>query len=46
VLGDRGDLRHWSVGGSTSLDNTVLICSYHHGELHRRAGWTVFLAAD
>ncbi|MDR2255305.1 MAG: HNH endonuclease [Arthrobacter sp.] len=25
----------WSVGGPTNLDNAILLCSFHHHELHR-----------
>lgn len=25
----------WSVGGNTNLDNAILLCSFHHHELHR-----------
>lgn len=27
--------RHWADGGDTSLDNAVLLCVFHHHELHR-----------
>jgi len=36
---------HWADGGSTSLDNAVLVCGFHHRLLHR-PGWQVRLAAD
>jgi hypothetical protein len=39
-------VRHWSVGGPTCLDNLVLLCWFHHGEIHRPNGWTVFMAPD
>ena len=25
----------WSVGGHTNLDNAIVLCSFHHHELHR-----------
>ncbi|MBW4096438.1 MAG: HNH endonuclease, partial [Acidobacteria bacterium] len=28
-------LDHWSHGGTTSLDNSALLCSYHHHLVHR-----------
>ena len=39
-------VRHWSLGGPTCLDNLVLLCWYHHGEIHKPGGWTVFMAPD
>ncbi len=27
-------IQHWSQGGSTSLDNLVLLCSRHHHQIH------------
>jgi hypothetical protein len=39
-------IRHWSHGGPTAMENLVLLCSYHHGEIHRPDGWTVFMATD
>ena len=27
-------IQHWSQGGSTSLDNLVLLCSRHHHQVH------------
>jgi hypothetical protein len=35
----------WSRGGATKLDNIVLLCKRHHGEVHYR-GWEVRLGAD
>ncbi len=31
---DAHHLVHWANGGSTSLDNTVLVCRAHHTKLH------------
>jgi hypothetical protein len=31
-------LIHWAHGGSTDLDNLVLICRYHHWKVHE-GGW-------
>jgi hypothetical protein len=39
-------MRHWSRGGPTALHNLVLVCAYHHGELHKPDSWTVFLDTD
>jgi hypothetical protein len=36
---------HWADGGTTDLDNLVLLCSYHHHVLHD-AGWKVRIAPD
>lgn len=27
--------RHWAEGGPTSIDNAVLLCAFHHQEVHR-----------
>jgi hypothetical protein len=35
----------WIDGGPTALDNSVLLCGYHHRIVHR-GHWTVRLAAD
>jgi len=37
---------HWSYGGPTALDNILLVCGFHHGELHKPTSWTVFIAPD
>jgi hypothetical protein len=36
----------WSHGGPTALGNTLLVCGFHHDELHKPDGWTVFIAPD
>ncbi|MGH8839127.1 MAG: DUF222 domain-containing protein [Jiangellaceae bacterium] len=36
---------HWADGGSTDLDNLVLLCGYHHRVIHHQ-GWQVTMAAD
>ena len=33
-------LQHWADGGPTDLDNLVLLCDYHHREIHND-GWTL-----
>jgi len=43
---DAHHIKHWSHGGPTALENLVLLCSYHHGEIHRPNGWAVFMEAD
>jgi hypothetical protein len=43
---DAHHVRSWSAGGPTSLDNMLLLCSYHHGEIHGASGWTVFIDTD
>ncbi len=35
----------WAVGGTTSLDNGVLLCGHHHSVVHGD-NWAVRLAAD
>jgi hypothetical protein len=35
-------ITHWAAGGPTSLDNTVLLCGYHHRLIHH-SDWTVRL---
>jgi Domain of unknown function (DUF222)/HNH endonuclease len=36
---------HWSQGGSTALDNLVLLCGHHHRTIHHTP-WEVRLARD
>jgi hypothetical protein len=43
---DAHHIKHWSHGGPTSLENLVLLCTYHHGEIHKPGGWTVFVETD
>jgi hypothetical protein len=43
---DAHHVRHWSRGGPTSLGNLVLLCGFHHSEVHRPEHWTVFIARD
>jgi hypothetical protein len=43
---DAHHMIHWSAGGPSSVDNAVLVCSYHHDELHKTDNWTVFLDND
>jgi hypothetical protein len=31
---DGHHIRHWAHGGETSLQNTLLLCSVHHGAVH------------
>jgi len=43
---DSHHLRHWGHYGPTALDNLVLVCAYHHGELHKTDGWTAYMDTD
>ena len=38
-------LQHWLHGGPTSLDNLVMLCSFHHHLVHE-GGWRISAAAD
>ena len=38
-------VEHWLHGGSTSLDNLVMLCSFHHHLVHE-GGWRVSAEAD
>ena len=38
-------LRHWLHGGATSLDNLLLLCSFHHHLVHE-GGWRISAEAD
>jgi hypothetical protein len=43
---DAHHVRHWSHGGPTALDNLLLLCSFHHTEIHEAGTWTVFVDTD
>jgi hypothetical protein len=36
---------HWADGGTTDLDNLVLLCGFHHRRVHHH-GWDIRIAAD
>lgn len=36
---------HWLDEGETSLDNTLLLCGYHHDQVHHH-GWDVVMGPD
>jgi hypothetical protein len=38
-------VEHWLHGGSTSLDNLVMLCSFHHHLVHE-GGWRVTAEAE
>ncbi len=38
-------MKHWLHGGETSLDNLVMLCTFHHHLVHED-GWTINPAAD
>jgi len=38
-------VEHWLHGGSTSLENLVMLCSFHHHMVHE-GGWRVTAEAD
>ena len=38
-------VRHWLHGGRTALDNLVLLCSFHHRQIHE-GGYRLRLNAD
>lgn len=42
---DAHHIIHWADGGTTSLDNLVLLCGHHHNVLHH-TGWTVTIGPD
>ncbi|NQX12763.1 hypothetical protein HQQ80_14085 [Microbacteriaceae bacterium VKM Ac-2855] len=33
----------WSRGGQTSVDNGILLCSFHHHVIHGKAGWRIHM---
>ena len=42
---DAHHITPWSEGGSTCIDNGVLLCRLHHTAIHH-GGWKVYLGAD
>ncbi|MFF5177972.1 DUF222 domain-containing protein [Micromonospora sp. NPDC000316] len=42
---DGHHIRHWADGGTTSLDNAVLLCGHHHRHVHN-GDWAVRLGGD
>ncbi len=38
-------VEHWLHGGKTSLDNLVMLCTFHHHLVHE-GGWTTTVDAD
>jgi hypothetical protein len=38
-------VEHWLHGGETSVQNCVLVCSFHHHLVHE-GGWTITISAD
>ena len=42
---DAHHITPWSRGGTTSLDNGVLLCRHHHTAIHH-GGWQVYLGTD
>ena len=42
---DAHHAKHWSDGGETSMENLVLVCRYHHRQLHE-GGYRIAPAAD
>ena len=44
---DAHHITAWTAGGTTNLDNLVLLCRHHHRTIHDpAAGWTVRLGPD
>ncbi|MCF6386488.1 HNH endonuclease [Mycobacterium sp. MBM] len=42
---DAHHIQPWEHGGTTSIDNGVLLCRLHHSAIHH-GGWQVYLGAD
>ena len=42
---DAHHITPWSSGGTTSIDNGVLLCRLHHTAIHH-GGWQVYLGPD
>ena len=34
VAGTSHHIQHWADGGATSLENLILLCTYHHRLMH------------
>ncbi|WP_283247965.1 HNH endonuclease signature motif containing protein [Nocardioides coralli] len=45
VMGHAHHIRHWADGGTTSLENLVLLCGHHHRTVHHTP-WQVRLSPD
>ena len=43
---DAHHMKHWLDGGTTDLDNLVLLCRRHHHVLCHEGGWTLTRAPD
>jgi hypothetical protein len=44
---DAHHITEWTAGGPTSLDNLVLLCSFHHRLTHHpNPGWQIRLGTD
>ncbi|MFI5896907.1 DUF222 domain-containing protein [Actinoplanes sp. NPDC051513] len=44
---DAHHITPWTAGGTTTLDNLVLLCRHHHRLIHHPgAGWQIRLSAD
>ena len=41
----RQNLVHWARGGTTDLPNQVLLCGFHHGQVHE-GGWQIVKLDD
>lgn len=39
---ERHHVQEWQAGGSTDIDNLVLLCKYHHSR-HVRGGWRIHM---
>jgi hypothetical protein len=43
---DAHHVRPWAAGGPTALNNLVLLCQFHHTQVHEPGGWAMHIAAD
>ena len=39
-------IKHKARGGVTSVDNCILLCSFHHNVMIHRLGWTLVRYPD